>query len=420
MHSARVVATLALVCLLSAPVAGPALAGTPSADGPVGPAGSPGALSDAQFRATEAQEAGPDSAPPGFLQTTVDPDAVVMRAAVRADGTAEWTVEYRLRLDDDNATAAFESLRADVDENASAFTSRFADGMRRTVWSAENATGREMALENVSVDADRQTFGQEYGVVTYRFGWTNFATTDGDRLRAGDALAQLFLDSETTLVLAYPEDYAVESVQPQPSENRTDAVVWRGPVDFGPDEPSLVVAPGGGSNRGLLPLVAGGAVLLLALAAAGWLLNRRRTADPSSGATAADAGADRNEVPAAAAAEGSDGERTAGEESDDGGEPADRSEATPPDGEGTEDGDESGASEPPEELLSNEERVLKLLNESGGRIKQQRIVEELDWTAAKTSQVVGNLRDDDAVETFRIGRENVVTLPEESDLMDGE
>ncbi|MFC7196821.1 helix-turn-helix transcriptional regulator [Halosimplex aquaticum] len=60
--------------------------------------------------------------------------------------------------------------------------------------------------------------------------------------------------------------------------------------------------------------------------------------------------------------------------------------------------------------------MLRLLEENGGRVKQQRIAGELDWTDAKTSQVVGNLREDDAVETFRIGRENVVTLPEESDL----
>ena len=66
---------------------------------------------------------------------------------------------------------------------------------------------------------------------------------------------------------------------------------------------------------------------------------------------------------------------------------------------------------PPEALLSNEEQVLKLLRDNGGRIKQQRVASELDWTAAKTSQVIGGLREDGDLETFRIGRENVVTLP---------
>ena len=68
--------------------------------------------------------------------------------------------------------------------------------------------------------------------------------------------------------------------------------------------------------------------------------------------------------------------------------------------------------ETPPELLSNEERVLQLLEQRGGRIKQQDVVSELDWTEAKTSQVVGDLREDDEIEVFRIGRENVLSLPD--------
>jgi uncharacterized membrane protein len=64
------------------------------------------------------------------------------------------------------------------------------------------------------------------------------------------------------------------------------------------------------------------------------------------------------------------------------------------------------------ELLSNEEKVLRLVEDNGGRMKQKQVVEELDWTAAKTSQVVGDLRDDEKLESFRLGRENVLTLPD--------
>ncbi|MEF8885788.1 MAG: hypothetical protein V5A44_11805, partial [Haloarculaceae archaeon] len=373
MYAVRAVVTIAVAVAFAVSAATPALGGA--------------ALAASSGPAVEGgQSAQPE---PGFLQTSVDPDVVVLRADVDESGTAEWTVEYRLRLDDENTTEAFESVRSDIETNASAFTARFADGMSRTVASAENATGREMGLVNVTVSADRQTFGQEYGVITYRFTWTNFATTDGDRLHAGDAIAELFLDSETALVLGYPEGYGVESVQPRPTENRTNAVVWRGPVDFGPEEPRLVVAPGAGEGGGFpatLRFVAGAVVLLLAVVGGAWLY-RERTTDvppPATGESADAAGAGESGGGAAAAA-------------DDGDEPE----------------------EPPEELLSNEERVIKLLDESGGRIKQQRIAEEFDWTDAKTSQVVGSLRDDDAVETFRIGRENVVTLPEESDLIDG-
>jgi hypothetical protein len=308
-----------------------------------------------------------DPAPGTAVQESVDPDVVVMRVSVSEDGTASWSVAYRARLDDENATAAFESLQADIERNDSAYAERFETGMARTVRSAENATGREMRLENVTVGATTEQFGREYGVVTYRFRWTNFAAVDGDRLWVGDALSGLFLDSETSLVLAWPDGYGVGSVRPEPDETRDGEVVWHGQLDFGPDQPRLVLEPTGGLDGAVL---AGAVLALLALVAIGaggvWRARGGPVGTP-------------DEAAAATAAGGSD-------------------------------------DEPPEELLSNEERVLRLLDGEGGRIKQQRIAEEFDWTDAKTSQVVGTLREEDAVETFRIGRENVVTLPEESDL----
>ena len=48
-------------------------------------------------------------------------------------------------------------------------------------------------------------------------------------------------------------------------------------------------------------------------------------------------------------------------------------------------------------------------------MKQQQVVQELGWTDAKTSQVVGNLREEEEIEVFRIGRENVLALPGETD-----
>lgn len=47
------------------------------------------------------------------------------------------------------------------------------------------------------------------------------------------------------------------------------------------------------------------------------------------------------------------------------------------------------------------------------RIKQQEVVAQLDWTEAKTSQVVSGLREDEDIEVFRIGRENVLSLPDD-------
>ena len=318
------------------------------------------------------------AAPFGDLaQQSVDPDVVVMTTDVDESGDAVWTVAYRIRLQDANDTEAFESLQADIETNQSAYTERFGDRMRSTAATAENATGREMAIENVSVAATQETFGQQYGVITYRFEWTNFAATEGDTLVIGDAIAGLFLDSETTLTIRWPADYTADTVAPTPDEQSEGSATWQGQQQFRTDEPRIEASPGGASGAGgLSPLLLGGlAVAVVAVAGAAWALRERGAVAPIDGA-------------AGAAASESDGD------------------------DGSDGGADSGADQPPAELLSNEEQVLQLLEQNGGRIKQQAIASDLDWTAAKTSQVIGGLRDEGRVETFRIGRENVVTLPD--------
>ncbi|MBX0322552.1 hypothetical protein EGH21_05875 [Halomicroarcula sp. F13] len=336
----------------------------------------------------------------GLSQQSVDPDVVVMTADVQADGDAQWTVAYRIRLETDNDTQAFEELQADIRANETAYTDRFGDRMAGTARAAENATGREMAIENVSVTATQESFGQTYGVVTYRFQWTNFAATDDGRLTAGDALSGLFLDSETSLTLSWPAGYGAQSVTPQPDDRSNTSATWRGQQQFGTDEPRVVLAQeGGGSGDGGLDttLVGGALVVVLGLVGAAYWARR-------SGLLAGDGGDGREgDEPAqqsTAASEGGASQSVTDDASGAAGNAASAGAAG------------NGASEPPADLLSNEEQVLKLLNENGGRIKQQEVASRLDWTDAKTSQVIGGLREDDELETFRIGRENVVTLPD--------
>jgi hypothetical protein len=320
----------------------------------------------------------------GLTQQPVDADVVVMTAELTASGDAAWTIDYRVGLSDDNETQAFEDLQADIRGNESAYTGRFHDRMNRTVRAGENATGREMAIDNVSVETARENVGQSYGVVTYEFRWTNFAAVNDTHIRAGDAVAGLYLDRNTSLTLRWPSEYRTTSVRPSPDEERDESVTWRGRQSFGDDEPSLAVTnesqPFRDATLGfpLWPAALVLVILVAALTAGGSGVYRFVRADDSAGDAATAAGGGTNDPP-------------------------------------TDDGDDPDT--PPAELLSNEERVLKLLRENGGRIKQQRVASELDWTAAKTSQVIGGLREDGDLETFRIGRENVVTRPD-TDLTD--
>jgi|AntDeeMinimDraft_4_1070355.scaffolds.fasta_scaffold00018_33 uncharacterized membrane protein len=369
-------------------------------------AGSLAAGAAADQRSQSIQQDGTEAP---VAQEEFDADDVRLTVDVDDGGTATWTVEYWKRLDDDESTTAFESIEADVEENPQEYIDEFAASMDDTVASAANSTGREMAANNYTVSTRTESIPQEYGVLTYSFEWSGFAAVDGDRLEIGDAISGFFLDDQTRLVVAWPEEYELVDVQPEPTETREASVLWQGSqTSFVGDEPRAVVStdPGGAGEIGeesslpLVPLGAGltGAVLIVIL----WFLYTRGLSDEGADgtSTAGDAATVEQTQPTPAAATESD-PAEADQQAD-----APETTATP-----EADADES----PPSELLSNEERVVRLLEQHGGRLKQQQVVGELDWTDAKTSQVIGALREEGTVETFRIGRENVVRLPEEGE-----
>jgi len=328
----------------------------------------------------------------------INPDDVVLGVSLHADGNATWRVTYRMRLTTENETDAFEDLAADVRRSPAEYTSGFERQMGATALAAENATGREMRVTNVTIDAETRQLPQSYGVITYRFTWTNFAAVDGPRLRAGDALSQLFLDAETTLLVEWPEAYHATTIDPQPTDERENAAVWEGPLEFTAGQPTLLVttastSSGQPTSSGPSPaLLVGGALVLIACIGGALYLHRRTD-------VVGTASVDSEGRPAGTDAGTIEDEPTTEEAS------TEAKEST-----GTEE-----STEPPEELLSNEERVLRLVETHGGRMKQQQVVQELGWTDAKTSQVIGYLREAGDIETFRIGRENVVRLPEESE-----
>lgn len=296
----------------------------------------------------------------------IDPDVVLLSVSVQPSGDAVWTITHRVRLATDEEEAAFDSYRLDLEEDTALYRDRFHNRMNATAEDASAATGREMAIRNVSVSARREELPQAYGVVTYRFRWTNFAATPDDRLVVGDAVDGLFLDNETALRVTWPEGYELAAATPSPAETRDDAVRWEGPRSFADGEPRVRLAPAGGTGVGgplAPPLLTAGALAVLVVFGA-VALAARRDAGPFGDGTGA------------------------------GGPPPDPTDA---------------------DLLSNEEQVLRLLEAHGGRMKQADVAEALEWTDAKTSQVTTDLREQGELDAFRLGRENVLELPDEDD-----
>ena len=65
---------------------------------------------------------------------------------------------------------------------------------------------------------------------------------------------------------------------------------------------------------------------------------------------------------------------------------------------------------PEAELLSDEERVVDLLKDHGGRMKQVDIVEATDWSKSKVSMLLSDMEDAERISKLRVGRENIVSL----------
>ncbi len=334
-------------------------------------------------------------------QVGVETDSTRLNVDLQSDGNASWELVYRIELDDANTTAAFENITQEANENPSTYLGPFRERMERTVAAAENSTGREMRVESVELETHRESQPQvEYGLFVYRFEWVNFATATNGTIEAGDAIEQFFLNDQTSLRMRAPDDYSVGSVTPDPSRTDDSEVVWDGQLDFDPGEPQVVFSQqaqtptstaGGTDGTDGTDTDAGGA---------------DEGTDPGSGDTGDQVGLLFGVMVVVIGAAVMLFVRQRGSEGD-GAQPS--SGGDDAGGAVTED---TGSDELPPELLSNEERVLQLLENGGGRMKQQEVAEQLDWTGAKTSQVVGDLREEDKVEAFRLGRENVLTLPD--------
>jgi hypothetical protein len=384
----------------------------------------------------------------GSMLEAADP-AQEIRINVTESGDATWTIESRFLLTDESEAEAFLEYAETVstDEREGVYDRTLFEPHVET---AADATDREMAIEDAgwddpqlrSVDDDdgSNESGSTVGVLSYSFTWTEFAAVDGTQIHVGDAFQGddgpwlSALAEEQRLVIQAPSDHGFHdynlSVSPQDS-----ALVVDGPHQFDEDELEATFLRGAddGSSGGAglfsasAELLFGGAFVLAVLIGSGsyalarwssdsewspalWVSgllpsNAEHRSDEQSAPTERDRpidASDRRTEPNALDT-GTAREPTGGPE------PSTRE----PSGQTFAYVEETEVEETVDpELLSDGERVLRLLRRNGGRMKQGSIVSETGWSNAKVSQLLSQMADDDEIEKLRIGRENLITLPE--------
>ncbi len=324
-----------------------------------------------------------------------------LEVRMQDDGDANWTIVATVPLDDEGDVENFRSF-ADAFEDGDQDFRLGVDAFRRAAAAASNATDREMSIgnatrsaeliENAAANGTAAGTTDRYGELRVSFTWENFARIDDngtmyvdDAFRTDDGTWLSGLGPNQTLVIRSPPGYSSPTTSPIGPEDGD--LRWEGPRTFEPGYFDIVYEPETGPGEfGVSTLLLAGAIALsaAALVLGLFLLYRRRGTDRS----------DRPPDPAAGAARADD---------------ADEAAAT------ADVGTDEAASddEPDPELLSDEERVEYLLEENGGRMKQADIVKETGWSNAKVSQLLSTMADEDRVDKLRIGRENLISLPDE-------
>jgi hypothetical protein len=367
----------------------------------------------------------PVTTPEGF-------DSTVFEIRVYENGSARWTLQHIKLLDN---RSQVESFRSFADRFASTETDMFRNFRGRAmqlVAFGANETGHEMEATNFDRRAYVNQVGQTRGIVELSFLWTGFGQVTDDRIVVADIFeGGMFITDGQRLEFRRGPEVRFVDVDPRPDSlsvqgnlSASDSVTWFGERQFATRRPRVELVPstaetgsgtagdgqsasdgagdenddpgstatptasentgtrGGaaGSGPGMVPIIAAAALLLGAIGGLAWYRGTLPDRRPGGGTGAGTAETTSTDGSTASATTASA---------------------------------ESRPEEPtvsPEELLSDEDRVLSLLEENEGRMRQVAIVEETDWSKSKVSMLLSDMEDDGAISKLRVGRENIISL----------
>lgn len=334
------------------------------------------------------------------MGTSQEFDDRAFEVTIHENGSATWTSKYERALDaDDDEGDEVQAFEDWADEFESENTSLY----RGFQYMAENLTesgvessGREGAATNFEREAyvDQEGIsqtGNNTGVVEMSFVWEGFGAVDDDgTVRVGDVFDEWVLLEDQRLTVSTADALEFQSVQEDGRYNReslenANKVTWSGEIEFIPGEPRIVLDNTEESNEGgflssfetfedgtISPLVAI-IVIIAVLIGAGTFVRYRDTDDESGGSTV-----EEEPRPTEAAASVNNTE------------PTEELQKT--------------------ELLTDEDRVVNLIEENGGRMKQVQIVDETGWSKSKVSMLLSEMEDSGTISKLRVGRENIISL----------
>ncbi|ARS88410.1 helix-turn-helix transcriptional regulator [Natrarchaeobaculum aegyptiacum] len=409
----RPLSVVFVVLLLSVGLVGSGMAGTVGADEGVSPAAS-----------STPVQASPSWSTPNEIDAG-DFDTTSFEITVHENGSATWTFRYEQRLEpDENGDERdhFESFAETFEEEETGMYVQFTEQAHAMVDRTDGVSEeREMEATNFNRSASVERQFNPMGVVEMSFTWHGFAEIDdeNDRIVVSDVFENIYLTDRQSIVITAGDGLAFQHAEPDPSYvgqslEDADSVQWSGEQEFLDGHPYVVlersepdssigvpsVSANGTLEDGVVswPVVAAIVLAVGLVLGAVWYRYRdvivEDQRDPEVGP-----GPDRNT--SSTADLGSESSRSSNHDADGRGDTdpvPERASGSP------------GGPLPDDELLSDEDRVVSLIKDNGGRMKQVNIVEETGWSKSKVSMLLSDMEDDGTISKLRVGRENIISL----------
>ncbi|MGD8565896.1 MAG: hypothetical protein PVF96_06075 [Candidatus Bathyarchaeota archaeon] len=269
-------------------------------------------------------------------------------------------IEYEIKIESDGSARWI--IRIMGDEVSIDFF-EFENRVTSLVATTENETGRGMVAVRDSFSLTLNYSGS-YSIVECRFHWINFSKTENQKIIIGDVFQsqnlflQLYGDGE--VCISYPSEYVLETVSPTPYDRNdsTQTLRWLGSNDFlgkfGIILHEKSVTPGLTLISQEIMIIIAVVLSVASVASVGLYLFKRHTKKEK----------------------------------------------------------EIGIPEYPTPLgIENaEDKIVKLLDASGGSLHQTAIVNQCRFSKAKTSQLLTILENKGVIKRYKMGRRKIITL----------
>ncbi|NPV50755.1 MAG: DUF4897 domain-containing protein [Candidatus Methanofastidiosum sp.] len=162
---------------------------------------------------------------------------------VYEDGSALWNLETRFELKTQEDIDFFNEYMEALDMDKEFTIQRKKESLQNIINTVAYSSGREMNIENISLNYQIvDSINKKYGVVNFKFLWKGFGLKDKDHIIIGDSFKDgSHIKDGEVLVIEFPEDYSINSINPEPTEKRENILFWHGPKILLENEPKIVL-----------------------------------------------------------------------------------------------------------------------------------------------------------------------------------